>query len=125
MTLDRTHALDFLHQDSDLLEQTLAMFSDTVRTLKSTLEQAIHAGAGEAGAAAWNAVYKALHGALPIFLIVGSARLKEAVQQLHDALAAQDLDKAAALGPLVAPLLNRMIQEMAEPAAPAAPSASG
>ena len=87
MTLDRDHALTYLHGDSALLQQLLKMFSGTLIQLQDSLSRAQALRQGDIQHPDWQAFYRALHGANPTLLVICAAPLRELVTQVCDALA--------------------------------------
>ena len=90
MTLDRDHALSYLHGDSALLQQLLKMFSGTLIQLQDSLSRAQALGQGNTQHRDWQTFYRALHGANPTLLVICAAPLRELVSQVCNALAAND-----------------------------------
>lgn len=110
MTLDRDHALSYLHGDSALLQQLLEMFSGTLAQLQDSLSRA--QSQRDIQHPDWNAFYRALHGANPTLLVICAAPLRELVRQVCEALAANQSGPVQRLAEALAQAFEQLAADL-------------
>ncbi len=117
MTLDLSHALDYLQGDKALLVEFLALFSNTVDDLRPLVAIALRSTPASTSQPAWNDFYRALHGAKPAILVVGAAPLRLLVDDLSQALSTGEQGETVRLANLLAPQLETLADDVARVAA--------